>query len=286
MLKRFAIRKLIGQILTKWSKDDLCIHFFVPLCLLGENEFNDLHGLTGLSRCSGELLWFRASFPAIHCFTSSWLRSDWTASRWKDGRTKSRIGMFLLLLLLGQREHWRSIWPEAVLQPDHRHKLTTCVLVHKPDMLPRLGDTLRFPQQDLYWKREIRDAAVIKYHLIQWFNEYKDAFNLEWMKHTPHFGQSWEASPPWLEWIQCVNSNMNSPSTWARREFWDTERARSHLLKTGGLGPGQLPVLITSCINQLPHEALLYIFCKKPRLYNSRMIFWWIWQWTRLCVLL
>ncbi len=62
--------------------------FFVPLCLLGENEFNDLHGLTGLSRCSGELLWFRASFPAVHCFTSSWLSSDWTAAGWKDGRMK------------------------------------------------------------------------------------------------------------------------------------------------------------------------------------------------------
>ena len=108
MFKRFAIWKLLGQILTKWSQDDLCFHFFVPHSL-GENEFNDLQGLTGLCRCSGELLWFRASFPAVHCFTSSWLRSDWTAAGWKDGRTKSRIGMFLLLILHGQRGHWRSI---------------------------------------------------------------------------------------------------------------------------------------------------------------------------------
>lgn len=129
------------------------IFFGAPLFLLGENEFNDLQGLTGSGRCSGELLWFRASFPAVHCFTSSWLRSDWTAAGWKDGRTKSRIGMFLLFILPGQPEHWRSIWPEAVLQPDHRHKLTTCVLVHKPDKLPRVGDTLRLPQRDLYWKK-------------------------------------------------------------------------------------------------------------------------------------
>lgn len=97
------------------------------------------------SQCSEELLRFRASFLAVHCFTSSWLSSDWKAAGWKDGRTKSRIGMFLLLCLLGPREHWRSIWPAAVLQPDHRHKLTTCVLVHKPDKLPRLGDTHRVP---------------------------------------------------------------------------------------------------------------------------------------------
>lgn len=76
------------------------------------------------------------------------------AAGWKDGRTKSRIGMFLLLILLGQQEHWRSIWPRAVLQPDHRHKLTTCVLLHKPDELPWLGDTLRFPQQGSYWKKD------------------------------------------------------------------------------------------------------------------------------------
>lgn len=128
--------------------------FFVSLFLLGENEFNDLQGLTGLDWCSRELLWFRASFPTVRCFTSSWPRSGWTAAGWKDGRTKSRIGMFLLLILLGQREHWRSIWPGAVLQPDHRHKLTTCVLLHKPDEFPGLGDTLRFPQQGSYWKKD------------------------------------------------------------------------------------------------------------------------------------
>lgn len=33
MLKRFAIWKVSGQILTKWSQDDLCFHFFLCLSL-------------------------------------------------------------------------------------------------------------------------------------------------------------------------------------------------------------------------------------------------------------
>lgn len=146
--------------------------FLVPLCLLGENEFNDLQGLTGLSRCSRELLWFRASFPAAHCFTSNWLGADWTAAGWKDGRTKSRIGMFLLLILLGQQEHWRSIWPEAVLQPDHRHKLTTCVLIHKPDKLPLLGVKLTvagFVSENDKWEMQLWSNVVSS-------TEYKDVF--------------------------------------------------------------------------------------------------------------
>lgn len=145
------------------------VHFFFFSFLLGENEFNDLQGLVGFKRCCRELLRFRASVPAIHCFTSSWPRSDCTAAGWKDGGTNSRIGMFLLLVLLGQREHWRSSWLEAVLQPDHRHKLTTCVLVYRPDQLPRLWETLEFPQQDLYWKkRQIKDD------FLQESTEYED----------------------------------------------------------------------------------------------------------------
>lgn len=47
--------------------------------------------------------------------------------------------MFLLYILLGLSESIDvASGPEAVLQPDHRHKLTTCVLVHKPDELPDL----------------------------------------------------------------------------------------------------------------------------------------------------
>lgn len=85
------IWKLFGQILTKWSLDDLCYYFFVPLFLLGENEFNDLQGLTGLDRCSRELLWFRASFPAVHCFTSSWPGSGCRMERWQNKKPNRHV---------------------------------------------------------------------------------------------------------------------------------------------------------------------------------------------------
>lgn len=152
-----TFRSYFNQAEHRWS----LLPSFMPFCALGKDDLM----IYMASRCSRELLRFSVSFLASHCFTSSWLSSDCTAAARKDGRTKSRIGMFFLIIRPGQREHWRSIWPEAVLKPDHRHKLTTCVLVHKPDKLPRLGGMLRFPRQDLY--RKNTNTAGIKYCFFQ-----------------------------------------------------------------------------------------------------------------------
>lgn len=56
--------------------------------------------------------------------------------RWRT--EKSRICMILESIDVASG-------PEAVLQPDHRHKLTTCVLVQKPDKLPQLGNAFIIP---------------------------------------------------------------------------------------------------------------------------------------------
>lgn len=131
MLKGFEIWKLFGQNLTKWSQDDLCFHFscvpsssWAKISLKIYKASLKLRGAVVVQGCR----------PRFHL--TSGLSSDWTDAGWKDGRAKSRIGMILLLVLRGQREHWRSIWPEAVLQPDHRHKLTTCVLVSETRQAP------------------------------------------------------------------------------------------------------------------------------------------------------
>lgn len=66
--------------------------------------------------------------------------AGWGLTGWlqhgKMAAQKAESACFFSSPLLGQRTHWRSIWPGAVLQPDHRHKLTTCALVHKPDKPP------------------------------------------------------------------------------------------------------------------------------------------------------
>ena len=141
MVKRFAIWKLFGQVSTKQSQDELCCHLFCPTFSWVKMSLMSYKASLGSTDAQGSCCGSGLPSQHIHCFTSSWLMSEWTASGWKHGTTKSRFGMFLPLILLGQWEHWRSIWPEAVFQPDHRHKLTTCVLVHKADELPRLGDS-------------------------------------------------------------------------------------------------------------------------------------------------
>lgn len=146
---RFAIWKVFGQILTKWSQDDLCFHFLCPtfpwvkMSLMIYKASLDSTNTPG--SCCGSGL---PSQPSTGSPPAGRGPTGFDAG-WKHGRTKSRICMFFLFVHLSQRGHWRSIWRAAVLQPDHRHKLTTCVLVHKPDKLPQLRDTLRFPQHGL-----------------------------------------------------------------------------------------------------------------------------------------
>lgn len=134
--KSFAFRKHFGQ------SEEAVMFFFLKRCFLFScvkfrlmNNKTTLH----LPDTSEGLSRFGSFFPDVHCLVSRWLRANWTTSGWKV-----EMGVFLLLVLLGQRGLWRSIWPEAFPQPDHRHKLTTCALVHKPNQFPWLGDPLGF----------------------------------------------------------------------------------------------------------------------------------------------
>lgn len=90
MLKRFAIWKLLSQTLTKWSQDDLCFHVFVPLCVLGENEFNDLQGLTML-RGAAEVQGFLPSRPLFHLQLAELRLDGCRMERWQDKKQNRHV---------------------------------------------------------------------------------------------------------------------------------------------------------------------------------------------------
>lgn len=167
MLNRFVIWKLFGQILTQWSQD-LCFHVLCPT----------------FSWVKMALMIYKASLDSTNAPGGSppaGRGPTGFAAGWKHSRTKSRICMFFLFIHLSQRGHWRSIWPAAVLQPDHRHKLTTCVLVHKPDKLCQLRVTLRFPRHGLYWKEANGKCSCDQ---ILSLTVVHRCLSLNWVKHS------------------------------------------------------------------------------------------------------
>lgn len=171
--------------------------FCAPLPLGWKKELNDLQGLTGFDRCSGELLWFMAAFPARPLFHLQ------LAEVRLDGR-----GM----------ERWQNKKPIRHDSSPHPSSASESIDVASGPR-PSLSQTTDTNWQHVSWfrnqtsslslethlnplsrvcigKRQMRDSAVTKYclSLSLNFTEYKDVFLwIEWS--TSPSEQSVKASP-------------------------------------------------------------------------------------------
>lgn len=117
-----------------------------------------------------------------------------------------------------------------------------------------------FSQQGLYWKkRHIKDC------FLQEFTEYKDvSFG------TKRSIFAWSGFNVWSQWGNVhgfslfwrgVNIEILSLFIGANKQLWVCYAAITGLWMKPL--PGCLPILITSCINQLSHEPLLRMFFRK-----------------------
>lgn len=118
-----------------------CFHFCASLCV-GWRWCNDLHGLGGAAEA-----WVSTVSPPAGSAPTGRLQDG------KMAKQKATLAGFSPSSFLSIDV---CIWSEAVLQPDHRHKLTTCVPVHQTDEVSKLWDALRL--QDLCRKCVFWDA--------------------------------------------------------------------------------------------------------------------------------
>lgn len=274
MFKRFAIWKLLGQILTKWSQDDLCFHFLCPALWVKMNLMiykASLGSADALGSCCGSGL---PSQPSTVSPPAGW---DPTG-RLQDGKMAEQKAESACFSSLSSTAN-EGIDVASGTRPSFSQ--TTDTNWQHVSWFTNQTSTLDLETHEgiCVGKRRMRDAAVIKYPL--WTLR---CLSLDWIKLTP-FWASWKSHCYWSGFsVWSKSGNIHKFSlifTYCHKEAIILRYcSHSVFIQNLLLQPllGQLPVLISSCINHLPVDRCsTYSVWSLGYTMTGWLVVWWIW---------